>query len=75
MSRLPGINTELAAAVRAVNAAYNSIPPARRPAAIEWDMLDAELDAACISGDRERAMQAIEAWRTHWLAIFEAVMP
>jgi hypothetical protein len=64
---LPGVNAALANAIRQVNAAFNRLPESRRPDPAEWGNLDAELDAACLSGDRDRAMAAIRAWREHWL--------
>jgi surfactin synthase thioesterase subunit len=68
------VRTELAAAVRAVNAAYNRVPVDSRPDPASFDPLEAEVDAACLSDDRERAMAAIRAWRSHWLAQFEAAV-
>jgi hypothetical protein len=72
MTPLPGVRPEVAAAVRAVNAAYNRLP-ASEGATIEiaYDGLDREIDAAIHAGDRERAEAAIRAWRQHWLAEFE----
>lgn len=70
----PTTRTELAAAVRAVNAAYNRLPEAaRRQTTIAYDSLDQEVDDAILSGDRDRAMAAIKAWRGHWLQEFEEV--
>jgi hypothetical protein len=66
----PTIRAELAAAVRAVNARFNALPEFRRPD-IHWDGVDAEVDAAILSGDRERAIRAIEAWKHHHLALIE----
>lgn len=68
---LPGVNAALANAIRQVNAAFYRLPESRRPDSVESRGLDAELDAACVSGNRERAMAAIRAWRDHWLYEFE----
>jgi len=71
---MPGISTELAAAVREVNAAYMRIPEADRPDAAVWLPFEEEVDAACAAGDRERALKAIEAWRDHWRWKFERAL-
>jgi hypothetical protein len=71
MTRLPGINAELAAAVRRVNAAYAKLPGSARPDIGDWNDLDAELDAACASDDRDRAITAIRDWASHYLALIE----
>ena len=68
MARLPGISTELAAAVRAVNAAYLRVPERCRPEVASWGPLEYEVDAACAAGDRDRALTAIHAWRDHHLS-------
>jgi len=68
---LPGVRTALVRAVVAVNASFARLPEAKRPELTDWDKLDAEVDAACASGDRARALRAIETWRDHWLAKFE----
>lgn len=70
MPRLPGISTELSAAVRAVNARWLRIPEPHRPPAAVWLPLEAEIEAACDAGDRQRALRAIEAWREHHLFKF-----
>jgi DNA-binding FadR family transcriptional regulator len=64
---LPGINTELAAAVRRVNALYTRIPEQRRPDvnAERWQELEHEIDRACKAGDPDRALRAIAAWEDH----------
>lgn len=68
----PSIRTELAAAVRAVNAAYNGLPvSARKQIEIAYDGLDREVDAAILADDRDRADAAIRAWKQHWLGVFE----
>jgi hypothetical protein len=69
----PSVRTELAAAVRAVNAAYYRLPVEDRPDPAAFDPLEAEVDAACLGGDRDRAFAAIRAWRQHWLAQFAVV--
>lgn len=69
---LPGINYELAVAVRAVNAAYNRLPENARPE-VPFNGLDREIDAAIASGDRDRAMAAISSWRGHWLHQLEGI--
>lgn len=74
MSRLPGISTELAAAIRKVNAAYLAIPERHRPAAAPWAALELEVDAARAAGDRDRALAAIYAWREHHVARFTTVL-
>jgi len=64
----PSIRTELAAAVRAVNAAFNRLPREAQDALdVTVDGLEGEVDAAILSDDRDRAMRAIRAWRGHWL--------
>jgi len=68
---LPGVRAELAAAVRAVNAAFDRLPvDAQQKVAVAVDGLEAEIDAAILAGDRERAEAAIRAWREHWLETF-----
>lgn len=66
------VSSELASAMRAVNAAYNRLT-AEAQASIEiaYDGLDAEIDAAIVAADRERALAAIRAWRGYWLHEFE----
>ena len=75
MSTLPGINAELAGAIRAVNAAYHRLPEDRRPEPPSWDALSREVDAACAAGDRSGALAAIRAWSGHWLSAFEKEAP
>ena len=64
MRTLPGLNAELAAAIRRVGAAYNRCPPAVRPEvnSDHWRQLEAEIDAAAARGDRDTALVAIEQW-------------
>jgi hypothetical protein len=71
----PSIRTELAVAVRAVNAAYYRLPVESRPDLAAFDPLEAEVDAACLSGDRDRALAAINAWRGYWLDQFASLSP
>jgi len=61
---LPGINCELAAAVRRVNALRAANPEAQRPEFDHeaWKRLERSLDASCRAGDSERALAAIERW-------------
>lgn len=66
------LSASLRAALAEVNGAHNALPPAAQGRlAIDDAGLDAELDAALLMGDRERALAAIRAWRSHWLAEFE----
>ncbi|MBA2240029.1 MAG: hypothetical protein H0W09_02105 [Solirubrobacterales bacterium] len=64
---LPGINAELAAAVRRVNVLDASIPESRRPdiCGERWHRLEAEIDNACGAGDRDAALLAIRQWEQH----------
>lgn len=73
VSRVPqGVNAALANAVRVVNSRFNRLPRCVQDSiVIEYDGLDREVDAAILSGDRERALAAIEAWKRHWAATFE----
>jgi hypothetical protein len=71
---LPGIRTELAGAIRRVNAAYLAIPERHRPPAAPWPALEAEVDAACAAGDRDRALAAITSWRDHHVSRFTAAL-
>lgn len=69
---LPGVQAELAAAIRAGNAAFERLSPqAQDVMVIGYDGLDRELDASINSGDRDRALRAIRAWRGHWLRQIE----
>lgn len=68
----PTIRAELAAAYRAISAAYDRLPvDVQNSIEIGYDALEAEVDAATLAEDRERAMRAISAWKRHWLATFE----
>jgi hypothetical protein len=63
----PRVEAALANALRRVNAAYTRTPPARRPDPGGPDPLEAELDAALLGEDRDRALNAIRSWRDAWL--------
>jgi hypothetical protein len=64
----PTIRAELAAAVRAVNAAFNRLPvSARKQIDPRTDPVEDEIDAAMLADDRDRALAAIRAWRGYWL--------
>lgn len=66
----PSLRTELAAAIRAVNAAFNRLPgDAQDNVDLGHNTLDAELDRALAAEDRARALDAIESWRDHHLAL------
>ncbi len=68
---VPGVRTELAAAIRQVNAAFNRLPSSTQHSIeIRYDGLDQEIDSAIVNEDRDRALRAIRAWRNHWLATF-----
>jgi hypothetical protein len=62
------VRAELAAAVRAVNAAFNRLPAHLQDRLdVTVDPLEAEVDAAVQAGDRDRALETIAAWRDSWL--------
>lgn len=64
------IRSELAAAYRAVNAAFNRLPKEAQVALdLSTNDLDLELDRALLADDRERALGAIESWREYHLAL------
>jgi hypothetical protein len=66
------IRCELAAAVRAVNAAYGRLPRSIQDGVeIQYDRFEADVDAAIFAGDRDGAARAITAWREHWIGEFE----
>jgi hypothetical protein len=65
------IRCELAAALRAVAAAYRQLPANQRPD-VSWAATDEILEEALTAGSRKKALSAISEWRTHWLALFEA---
>lgn len=68
----PTISAELAATIRRINVAFNRLPADRRDViTIAYDPLETEVNAAILTGDRQRALAAIAAWRRHWLAMFE----
>lgn len=66
------IRTELAAALRAVAAAYRCIPADQRPD-VSWAATDEVLEEALTAGSREKALDAIAEWKNHWLGLFSAV--
>jgi hypothetical protein len=72
MNAPASIRTELAAAFRAVNAAYHRLPVAQRPD-VSWSALDDVLERALGENDRDKALAVIREWRTHWLSLFEDV--
>lgn len=64
----PTIRAELAAAVRAVNAAFNRLPAeAQGQLDVTADPVEVEVDKAILTGDRDRALAAIRAWKGYWL--------
>lgn len=61
--RLSGVNAELAAAVRRVNALYQRHPePRPNVNGLTWPALERKIDRACAGGDRDAALEAIRAW-------------
>lgn len=64
---LPGVNYELASAVRRVNALYETVPEDLAPDVTgeRWKYLEREIDEACGRGDREAALLAIRRWEEH----------
>jgi hypothetical protein len=62
--RLPGVNNELAAAIRRVNALRHSVPDRyrREISTDRWLKLQTELDRTCSAGDVESALAAVENW-------------
>lgn len=66
------IRTELAAALRAVAAAYRQLPADKRPD-VSWAATDDVLEEALTAGDREKAPEAIAEWKSHWMGLFAAV--
>jgi hypothetical protein len=62
------VRAELAAAVRAANAAYSRLPEDERPE-VAWGEIDAALEEALNSGSRARAIRAIKDWRRCQLAL------
>lgn len=76
MSRsLPGVHTELSAAVRRVSEHYERVPEFRRPDinGERWVALEAELDLACSEGDRDRAHAAVRRWESHAARVLGAL--
>lgn len=64
---LPGMNYELAAAVRRVNTLLAGLPSDLQPdvTSERWHELENELDRACGAGDHDAARQAISRWEHH----------
>lgn len=64
---LPGIQCELAVAVRRVNAVYYALPEHLRPdvSGESWIALEEEINRACGARDRDAALQAIARWEKH----------
>jgi hypothetical protein len=62
------IRTELAAAIRSANAAWERLPVDKRPE-IGWGELDGALEDAIESGDRALALRAIREWKRCQLAL------
>lgn len=72
MSAPYSIRAEMAAAMRAVGARYNQIPAGERPE-VSWQAVDDVLERALTEPDREKALAAIEEWKSHWMGLFSAV--
>jgi hypothetical protein len=66
VTALPGVNTELAAAIRRVNALYARCPEPRPDVdGSRWRELEAEIDHHTAVGDRDGALHAIREWEAH----------
>lgn len=64
------VRSELAAAIRAVNAEYRRLPEnARTQLDLSTDDFDRELDRALLADDRPRALRTIETWKGHHIAM------
>lgn len=71
MSTPTTARAELAAAVRRVNVAFNTLPESVRDSLdLSSPDLEREIDAAILGDDRPRALVAIRAWREHHLQRF-----
>ncbi len=69
---LPSPRSELAAAVRRVNAAFHRLPESGQGGVdLSVDALEHEVAAAADEGNRERALAAVRAWEGHQLAAIE----
>ena len=68
----PSTRSELAAAIRRINALYRSVPEGKRPE-VRWDAADDALEAALTADSRRVALAAIRAWETHWRSIIREV--
>lgn len=62
--RLPGVSADLAAAIRAVGAAYDRLPETDRPEIGDeaWKRLERAIDDRCAAGDKDGALEAIRDW-------------
>jgi len=72
---LPGINLSLAEAVLDVSEASAALPAQLRPdlTGERWQDLEAEIDRACATGDRDGALHAIETWKERTLGVLWAL--
>lgn len=71
---LPGVNYELAAAVRRVNAARSRLPePLPDVTGERWHELEREVDRLCGAGDREGALRAISHWEQQASSLIERI--
>lgn len=68
------IQNELAAAVLAVNIAYNRIPPRHRPRAASLDAMKSEVDRACARGNLGEVMAIITDWRDDHLTRYSTAL-
>ena len=69
---MSSVRTQLAAAVRRVNAAYHRTPDAEHIDIFsdQWVHLEREVDCALAAGDDLAARKAIEQWESHALTTF-----
>jgi hypothetical protein len=72
---LPGLNADLALAVRRVGAAAETLPEHLRPDfdGSSFDAMEREVDRACGAGDREAAMQAISRWEQRTATVISRI--
>lgn len=70
---MPGLNADLALAVRRMNAIYARIPTDQAPDinGESWCRLEAEIDRASSVGDYEAAIVAIGRWEEHARRVLE----
>lgn len=65
-ARLPGVNSELAAAVRRINALHAAHPEPRPDiGGNAWRDCEKAIDHAAAVGDPAKALAAVEAWEQH----------